>query len=138
MSGILKLQSYTGALFTVSAENKKPNGPDLTGNVNLDKNDRKNTVRIAAFIKPMKEEGKKFYSLSVGSTKEESLSGALFKNDRKTADNQPDYTGTLDLDKDGTQKLRVAGWIRPGKDGAEDWVSLSFEVPQAKEAQAAA
>lgn len=41
-------------------------------------------------------------------------SGVLFKNDRKEHDNQPDYTGKINVD--GTEK-RLAAWIKSGQNG---------------------
>lgn len=41
-------------------------------------------------------------------------SGFLFKNDKKTEEKQPDYTGKLNID--GTE-YKLAGWLRDTKDG---------------------
>lgn len=41
-------------------------------------------------------------------------SGVLFKNDRKERDNQPDYTGKINVDG---KELRLAAWIKQGKKG---------------------
>jgi hypothetical protein len=49
--------------------------------------------------------------------------GALFKNDRKEADNHPDYTGELDVD--GTPYW-VNGWIKTSKKGTK-FMSLSVK-----------
>jgi hypothetical protein len=40
--------------------------------------------------------------------------GVLFKNNKKTDDKQPDYTGNILI---GTEELRLAGWIKEGKNG---------------------
>lgn len=40
--------------------------------------------------------------------------GVLFKNDRKERDNQPDYTGSLNVD--GVEHFLDA-WIKDGKNG---------------------
>jgi len=42
-------------------------------------------------------------------------SGSIFKNDYKTADNQPDYKGKVIL-KDGTEQ-QIALWIKEGANG---------------------
>ena len=57
--------------------------------------------------------------------------GRLFKNDRKTAPNQPDYTGDF-TDEHGT-KLNCAAWVKPGKDGKSNW--LSFRVTEFQQRQ---
>ena len=41
--------------------------------------------------------------------------GAAFKNENKTTDNHPDYTGTF-YDKDGV-KMNVAIWLNESKAG---------------------
>lgn len=41
--------------------------------------------------------------------------GSLFKNEKKTADNQPDYTGNIMID--GVKK-RIAAWLKKGNSGA--------------------
>lgn len=40
--------------------------------------------------------------------------GAIFKNDKKTNEKQPDYRGTIDVD--GKEK-EVALWVRESKNG---------------------
>ena len=42
--------------------------------------------------------------------------GAIFKNNDKTADNQPDYTGKINVD--GVEK-RIALWIRESSKGTK-------------------
>ena len=41
-------------------------------------------------------------------------SGVLFKNDRKTNDKQPDYTGNINVD--GTDYW-ISSWLKDGKRG---------------------
>lgn len=41
-------------------------------------------------------------------------SGILFKNDRKTKETQPDYSGSITVDG---KKRSIAGWIKQGKKG---------------------
>jgi len=41
-------------------------------------------------------------------------SGVLFKNDRKTHPNQPDYRGSLNVNGD---EFWVSSWIKEGKKG---------------------
>lgn len=54
-------------------------------------------------------------------------SGALFKNERKTKDNQPDYTGTAEIDG---KQWRLSAWIKEGKRGK--FMAINFSVPQEK------
>lgn len=55
-------------------------------------------------------------------------SGALFKNEKKTAENQPDYTGRATIEG---QQYNVAAWVRTSQAGAK-YMSLSFTIPQPK------
>jgi hypothetical protein len=50
-------------------------------------------------------------------------SGRLFKNDRKKSDKHPDYTGDW-TDADGN-KMRLAAWIKEGRDGGSKWMSIT-------------
>lgn len=52
-------------------------------------------------------------------------SGTLFKNDRKTKDNQPDYKGKLNVE--GTL-YDIAAWVKEGKRGK--FLSLRISEPQ--------
>lgn len=51
--------------------------------------------------------------------------GALFKNDRKETDKQPDYTGKINVK--GTEQ-RLAGWIRQSKSG-QTYLSIEASDP---------
>ena len=51
--------------------------------------------------------------------------GAIFKNNDKTADNQPDYTGKINVD--GIEK-RIALWIRESAAGNK-YMSASISDP---------
>lgn len=64
--------------------------------------------------------------------------GALFKNDRKTKETQPDWTGVIDVTPallqallkeaaSGTYKARISGWTRKGPQGT--FLSLSLNAP---------
>jgi hypothetical protein len=48
--------------------------------------------------------------------------GVLFENDRKETENQPDYTGSLDVDG---EEFRLAAWIRESQQGQE-YMSLAI------------
>lgn len=48
--------------------------------------------------------------------------GVLFKNTKKTDDKQPDYTGNILV---GTKEMRLAAWIKEGKNGKFMSIKLS-------------
>lgn len=50
--------------------------------------------------------------------------GVLFKNDRKTQDNHPDYKGSLNID--GVEYWQAA-WLKKSKDG-KTFMSFSYEL----------
>jgi len=54
--------------------------------------------------------------------------GSLFKNTNKSADNQPDYSGTIKL-QDGTEQ-QIAAWIKEGAKGK--FFSLKLSDPYKK------
>ena len=49
------------------------------------------------------------------------LQGSLFKNNKKTTDNHPEYTGKIKIN--GTEFL-LSAWVKETKTG-EKWLSLS-------------
>jgi hypothetical protein len=49
-------------------------------------------------------------------------SGALFKNDRKTTDNHPDYNGSALI---GQVDMWISAWIKKGN--GKNYMSLSFK-----------
>ena len=51
-------------------------------------------------------------------------SGVLFKNDKKTSPNQPDYRGK---GNSFGKEVEIAAWIKQGKNGS--FLSLSFSEP---------
>ena len=53
-------------------------------------------------------------------------SWVLFKNEKKTAENQPDYRGTLVLE-DGTEKS-ISAWVRKSK-GGKTYMSGAISEP---------
>ena len=62
--------------------------------------------------------------------------GALFKNDRKTKDTQPGYTGSLNVD--GVEYFLDA-WVKDGKNGSKFFsVSVKRKDKQAEPARAPA
>jgi hypothetical protein len=50
--------------------------------------------------------------------------GVLFKNDKKTSPNQPDYRGK---GNSFGKEVEIAAWIKQGKNGS--FLSLSFSEP---------
>lgn len=62
-------------------------------------------------------------------TNEKDNSGVLFKNEEKTEDRQPDYTGKAKID--GTD-YRVAAWVNETKDGSRRYLKLSYteQIPE--------
>jgi uncharacterized protein (DUF736 family) len=60
-------------------------------------------------------------------------SGALFINDRKEKDNQPDYTGNVVING---EKKRLAGWKKTKKsDPSKTFLSLAISDYQEKPAE---
>lgn len=51
--------------------------------------------------------------------------GALFKNDKKSKDIQPDYKGSICLPDGST--LQVGGWVTQGANGK--YLSLKLSTP---------
>jgi hypothetical protein len=62
--------------------------------------------------------------------------GALFPNDRKESDGQPDFTGSLDFDRENNVKLRLAGWTKTTKNN-EKYMSLAVSEYKNKDEAAA-
>ncbi len=57
-------------------------------------------------------------------------SGALFKNDRKTEEKQPDYKGNAII---GGVPIWVSAWVRESQKGTK-YMSMAFQ-PQAEQTQ---
>jgi hypothetical protein len=53
--------------------------------------------------------------------------GVLFKNNKKTTDKQPDYTGNMLV---GTTEMQLAAWIKEGKNGK--FMSIKLSEPNSK------
>ena len=51
-------------------------------------------------------------------------SGAIFKNDKKTSANQPDYKGKVNVNG---KEMEVALWVKQGKNGS--FFSAAFSEP---------
>ena len=50
--------------------------------------------------------------------------GAIFKNDKKTSEKQPDYKGKVNVNG---KEMEVALWVKQGKNGS--FFSASFSEP---------
>jgi len=51
-------------------------------------------------------------------------SGAIFKNDKKTTANQPDYRGKVNVNG---KEMEIALWVKQGKNGS--FFSAAFSEP---------
>ena len=64
-------------------------------------------------------------------------SGEIFKNDKKTAENQPDYRGKINVDG---KEWEISLWVKEGQKAGkyfsaaikEPWVKPEESVPTAK------
>jgi uncharacterized protein (DUF736 family) len=54
--------------------------------------------------------------------------GAIFKNDKKTAENQPDYKGKANVNG---KDMEVALWLKESKSGTK-YFSATFQEPYVK------
>ena len=63
------------------------------------------------------------------------LSGALFKNDRKEKETQPDYRGDVKIDG---QEYWLSAWIKEGKKGKFFSLALTAKEPRPESAAPAA
>jgi hypothetical protein len=80
-----------GVLFVIPEEDRKENGPVLSGNfANGDK-----TVGLSAFLDMSEETGRRFYNLSLGDKDGTHWYGRLFRNENKKSDKSPDYSGFM-------------------------------------------
>ena len=59
-------------------------------------------------------------------------SGSIFKNDRKTNEKQPDYSGTLTVEG---KEMRIALWVKEGKKGKFFSVKLSEPLEKQSSSQ---
>lgn len=60
------------------------------------------------------------------------LSGVMFRNDKEGNEKRPDYRGSAEIDR---VQYWVSGWIREPKGGGDKFMSLRFEVKQARDAK---
>lgn len=57
------------------------------------------------------------------------MTGSLWRNERKTADKQPDYTGSCLI---AGHLYRIAGWVREAQGSGKKYFSFAFSVPQSQ------
>lgn len=60
---------------------------------------------------------------------DDSNTGVLFKNNKKTKPNQPDLTGRLFV---GDREYRLAAWKRQPKAGGDTFLSIRISDPDEK------
>lgn len=97
------------------------------------------TISKIVAVKATSKAGQPYYRLLVIRKNGENTiyhDGALFKNERKENQNQPDLTGSLDLDKDGN-RLRLAAWMKIGEK-AGPYLSVTGELPRKAPSEATA
>jgi hypothetical protein len=63
---------------------------------------------------------------------QQDMSGVLFKNTKKTNEKQPDYTGNIQI---GTEELKLAAWIKEGKNGKFLSIKASEQTSAPKESK---
>jgi uncharacterized protein (DUF736 family) len=59
-------------------------------------------------------------------------SGAIFKNDKKTADNQPDYRGKINVEG---KELEISLWVKTAQSGVK-YMSAAIKEPYVAQAPA--
>jgi uncharacterized protein (DUF736 family) len=115
-----------GALFTVKADERKDNGPSMTGH--FEANSQK--ISIAAFLKVSKESGKDYLNLKMGEKDGPIFYGKLFRNTDKKGEKSPDYSGYVELGiGDDVPQLRIAGWRMKSRDQKTSYISLELAPP---------
>lgn len=96
------------------------------------------TISKIVAVKATSKAGQPYYRLLVIRKDGENTiyhDGALFRNERKEAQNQPDLTGSLDLDKDGN-RLRLAAWMKTSEKAGQ-YLSVVGELPRKADASTA-
>ena len=91
-------------------------------------------------IKAKSNAGVVYLRLSISTTdngQREYHNGALFVNDKKTTDKQPDFQGSVNLDnKSDGPKLRLSAWKKKGEK-AGDYLSIAIQEFMSKDQSAA-
>lgn len=125
----LLLNEGSGTIFA-NADRTSDRAPIMVGYVEFTQNKEKNQklkLDVAVWLKQKTNSEEKFYSLSIGG-----INASLFKESEKVGDG-PDYAGSFGFN----HEMRIAGWKKPGVNGAKDYISLSI-TPKVKNASQAA
>lgn len=96
-----------------------PGAPTMAGSV-------QSGSEIKVTAEPAIDKNQKDYLRIVG----EGVSGGLYDNERKTADNQPDYSGPISINR---VEMRVAAWkkeAKTGKNAGQTFLSLAISEKQ--------
>ncbi|MBX8557087.1 hypothetical protein K5D56_21720 [Pseudomonas cichorii] len=124
----LLLTEGSGTIFA-NTDRTSDRAPIMIGYVEFTQNKEKNQkvkLDIAVWMKQKANSDEKFYSLSIGG-----INASLFKESDKVGDG-PDYAGSFGFN----HEMRIAGWKKPGVNGAKDFISLSI-TPKVKSASQA-
>jgi len=65
-------------------------------------------------------------------SKNKNNSGAIFKNEKKTNEKQPDYKGTVNVNG---KDMQVSLWVKTSKKDGSKFFSVSFQEPFKKDNQ---
>lgn len=99
-----------------------PGAPTMAGSV-------QSGSEIKVTAEPAIDKNQKDYLRITG----EGVSGGLYENDRKTAENQPDYSGPISINR---AEMRVAAWKKETKSGKSvGQVFLSLAISEKQQRQ---
>lgn len=114
MSIAIVIKSGEGALFP-NHDKSKPNDPILTGFLKIPLDENKKNVLTLDVAVWTKNNGKDYYSLSVGG-----IPATMFKEEKKKDADSPDYAGSFGVGRE----MRISGW-RKQKDG-RPYISIAL------------
>ncbi|WP_432263254.1 hypothetical protein [Cupriavidus sp. TMH.W2] len=114
MSIALIIKTGEGALYP-NHDKRSEKDPALVGflEIPLDEQ-KKNKLRLDIAVW-LKNNGKDFYSLSVGG-----IPATLFKEEKKKTATSPDYAGSFGIGRE----MRIAGW-RKTSEGGKPYISIA-------------
>lgn len=121
----LVLAEGSGTIFA-NTDRSSDRAPLMVGYVEFLLNKEKSQklkLDVAVWLKQKANSEEKFYSLSIGG-----INASLFKESEKVGDG-PDYAGSFGFN----HEMRIAGWKKPGVNGAKDYISLAIS-PKVKNA----
>lgn len=115
-----------GALFNVQANDRKVNGPAMTGNFEVNSE----RINVSGYLKVARESGKDYLNLKIGEKSGPVFYGKLFRNVDKKGEKSPDYSGYVELGiGNDAPQLRVAGWRMKSRDQQTPYISLELAPP---------